>query len=188
MLTLNIPDYEWFDDDTQTFRELKATTITLEHSLIAISKWEAKHKKPFLGSRKKEMHTPEELMDYIRCMTVTNNVNPMVYDAIESTPSLLMQIQEYLADDMTATTFAKEAAGPGYNPSRSVITSEIIYYWMVSYGIPFECQKWNIHRLLTLIRVISIKNAPKKKMSKRDVARRNAALNARRKAEMNTLG
>ena len=157
----------------------KEQTITLEHSLVSLSKWEAKWKKPFLG---REPKTVEEFIDYVRCMTLTQNVDPDVYTAL--TPKLIKEISAYIDENMTATTFQK-----GKSPmSHEIITSEIIYYWMVSYNIPFECQKWHLSRLLTLINVCDAKNAPQKKMSQQEIIARNRSLNAARRKKLNTRG
>ena len=127
--------------------------------------------------------TSEESIDYIRCMTITQNVDPLVYNSI--TPEIFNEVQEYIELPMTATWFNDRREG---SPSREVITSELIYYWMIALNIPFECQKWHLNRLLTLIRVCNIKNAPPKKMSKREIMERNRALNAMRKKQMHTKG
>lgn len=171
MLQITIPAAEYFDELTEEFIEVKAYTLQLEHSLISISKWEAKWKKPFLG---KEDKTEEETMDYIRCMTITQNVDPMAYRALPN--SELQRIKEYINDPMTATWFHdrdKKAS------TRRVITSELVYYWMIAQNIPIECEKWHFNRLMTLIRVCGEKNQPPKKMSKGDrkslMAQRRAA-------------
>lgn len=185
MLSLDIPDLEVWDEDAERFVTVRRRTIQLEHSLISLKKWESKHKKPFLGKD----HTPEELIDYIRCMTIASDVSPVVYDSyISRSEEALREIEAYIEDPMTATTFAADQAGSRYNPSRSVVTSEIIYYWMVTFNIPFECQRWHLNSLLTLIRVCAIKNAPRKKMSRREVMERNRLLNEQRRSMSGSTG
>lgn len=179
MLTINIPDREWFNDATQEFITVKGTTLQLEHSLVSLSKWEAKWNIPFLS---KDEKTLEQTLDYIRCMTITQNVNPMVYEQLSE--ENIKQINKYINSSMTATTFSNL----NNNPSREIITSELIYYWMISLNVPMECQKWHLNRLLTLIRVCNAKNAPAKKMSTRDIMSRNSALNAARRKKYNTKG
>jgi hypothetical protein len=85
---------------------------------------------------------------------------------------------------MTATTFSNTNT----SRSREIITSELIYYWMISLNIPMECQKWHLNRLLTLIRVCNVKNTPPKKMSGKEIMNRNAALNAARRKKLNSKG
>ena len=179
MLTINIPDREWFNDATQEFITVKGTTLQLEHSLVSLSKWEAKWNIPFLS---KDEKTLEQTLDYIRCMTITQNVNPIVYEQLSE--ENIKQINKYINSSMTATTFSNL----NNNPSREIITSELIYYWMISLNVPMECQKWHLNRLLTLIRVCNAKNAPAKKMSARDIMSRNSALNAARRKKYNTKG
>lgn len=154
--------------------------LQLEHSLVSLSKWESKWHKPFLDKIDK---TAEETMDYIRCMTITQNVDPMVYRCI--TNEIVRQVSEYIDDPMTATWFSKEKKR-SFN--TETVTAEIIYYWMIVYNIPFECQKWHLNRLLTLIRVCDVKNAPPEKLSRKEVARRNAALNAARRKAYRSKG
>jgi hypothetical protein len=180
MLKVTIPEIELYDEDKNEFFTSKRQELQLEHSLVSLSKWESKWCKPFFSKEKK---CREEYIDYIRCMTLTQNVDPEVYNFI--TPEILKQIENYIDAPMTATTFNDRDQARG---NRETITSEIIYYWMIAYEIPFECQKWHLNRLLTLIRVCSIKNGPQKKMSKKDIYSRNSALNAARRQQFNTKG
>lgn len=180
MLRIKIPAVELFNEKDSTFGEaIPETELQLEHSLVSISKWESKWNIPFLS---KEVKTNEQLLDYIKCMTLTQNVNPNVYNYIPV--SVMEQINKYIEAPMTATTFRED----GNKKGNEIITNEIIYYWMVSFNIPFECQKWHLNRLLTLIRVCSIKNSPQKKMSTREIMNRNRALNKARRAKFNTRG
>lgn len=179
MLKITIPGKEMFNEKTQEFFETKSYTIQLEHSLVSVSKWEAKWNKPFLGKQEK---TVEETIDYIRCMTITQNIDPVVYNGLSDRN--VKDINKYIDAPMTATTFSD---GKG-KLNNDIITSELIYYWMTSLSIPMECQRWHLNRLLTLIRVCNVKNAPAKKMSKRELMQRNASLNAARRAKFNSKG
>ena len=180
MLEIIIPATEQWDEKNQEFITSKEQILRLEHSLVSLSKWESKWCKPFLSRENKTM---EETIDYIKCMTLTQNVDDHVYNLL--TIDNIKKVNEYISAPMTATTFSDSNKKGG---GREIITSEIIYYWMISLNIPFECQKWHLNRLLTLIKVCSIKQQPPKKMSKRDVMSRNAALNAARRKQMNTKG
>lgn len=173
---------EKFDEANSEFIPImtKEQTLQLEHSLVSLSKWEAKWRKPFLSKEKK---TAAESIDYVRCMTLTQNVDPNVYKAL--TPQLLAEVSAYIDASMTATTFSKRG---NRAVSSEYVTSEIIYYWMIAYQIPFECQKWHLSRLLTLINVCGVKNAPPKKMSLQEIMARNRALNAARRKKLNTRG
>ena len=179
MLQLVINAHEEWNETSQEFVYTKGQTLQLEHSLVSISKWESKWCKPFLS---KDPTSLEETLDYVRCMTLTQNVDPKTYQQLSR--ENIEKVNAYIEAPMTATT-VREMPGP---KSHETITSELIYYWMISYQIPFECQKWHLNRLLTLIRVCSIKNQPPKKQSKRDIMSRNAALNAARRQQMNTKG
>lgn len=180
MLEVTVPDFEGFDERTSEFVYMKGAHLTLEHSLISISKWESKWKRPFLS---KEKMTNEQTIDYIRCMTLTKNVDPTIYNHLPY--SVIKQIIDYIDDPMTATTVSET---PGSHGSREVVTSELIYYWMTALQIPFECQKWNLNRLMMLIRVCNAKNAPPKKMSKGELMKRNNSLNAARRAKLGSKG
>ena len=180
MLQITIPSGELWDSKNQEFIVIKGQTICLEHSLVSLSKWEAKWHKPFLN---REGQTKEEIIDYIRCMTITQNVDPVIYNNIGN--DILKKVDEYIKDPMTATTFSDNGKG---KRSSEIITSELIYYWMVTANIPFECQKWHLNRLLTLIKVCGLKNQQPKKMSKSEIYNRNRALNEARRKKYNTKG
>lgn len=179
MLQITVPAVEMWDESTETYINTKETTLQLEHSLVSVSKWESKWCKSFLSHTNK---TYDETIDYIKCMTLTRDVDPLVYYGL--TNDNIEQINKYIAAPMTATSFSDKNGKGG----REIITSELIYYWMISQNIPFECQKWHLNRLLTLIRVCNIKNAPPKKHSRREIASRNAALNAARRKKLNSKG
>lgn len=180
MLQITIPSIELYDEVKGEFIHTKGYTLQLEHSLISISKWEAKWNKAFLGRQEK---TQEETIDYIRCMTLTQNVDPDVYNNIPD--YAIKKINDYISAPMTATYFPDDENA---KPSRETITAELIYYWMISLNIPFECQKWHLNRLLALIKVCNIKNQPPKKRSQREIMSRNAALNAARRKQLHTRG
>ena len=180
MLRIVIPESELFNEQTGEFISVKKQTLQLEHSLVSLSKWESKWHKPFLG---KEDKTFDETIDYIRCMTLSQNIDPNIYMFL--TQENIKEINDYIGDPMTATTFSDD--GNGRN-NREIITSELVYYWMVALNIPFECQKWHLNRLLTLIRVCNIKNQPPKKRSQGQIMSRNAALNAARRKQLNSKG
>lgn len=179
MLKITVPEMEFYDEDRNEFIMFNEQVLQLEHSLVSISKWESKWHIPFLDGKDK---TLEQIIDYVRCMTITQNVKPEVYNRL--TEDNLKAINDYIENPMTATTFSDI----NQRPSREIITSEIIYYWMVSFNIPFECQKWHLNKLLTLIKVCNIKNSPPKKMSRQEILSRNRALNEARKKNLNTRG
>lgn len=180
MLRLTIPAVEQWDEEKMEFISSKETTLQLEHSLVSLSKWESKWQKPFYSKTERTM---DEIIDYVKCMTITKNVPDEVY--MYMTRDNVNEVSAYIENPMTATTFSDQNVKKGSNEQ---ITAEIIYYWMVSLQIPMECEKWHLNRLITLIRVCSIKNAPPKKMSKHEIMNRNRALNAARKKQMNTTG
>lgn len=181
MLLITIPAAELWDEKNETFISVDAKTLQLEHSLVSLSKWESKWEKPFLSNKPK---TAEETLDYVRCMTLTQNVKPEVY--IRFSDQNILAINQYIDAPMTATHFGKDDRAHGNGGEQ--ITAELIYYWMVALNIPFECQKWHLNRLFTLIRVCNIKNQPPKRQSRSSLMNRNAALNASRRKRLNTKG
>lgn len=183
MLRITIPEREWWDEKTEEFINVKETNLQLEHSLISVSKWEAKWKKSFFNTR--EPRTYEQQIDYYRCMTINQNVDPLVYGSISE--DLKKQIDDYINDQQTATYVAsshREGASRGY---RGAITSEVIYSWMIENNIPPEYQKWHLSRLLTLIRVCQSRQTPPGKGAKMSAADR-AKLNAARRAKSGSRG
>lgn len=181
MLKITIPDGEFYDEKNNRFITVKGQTISLEHSLVSISKWEQKWKKPFLHNVRNR--TYEESLDYIRCMTITQNVPQNCYYMMDS--KLLKQIYDYIDDPMTATTIHRIGKA---NNNRTIMTSERIYGQMIRLGIPFECQKWHLNRLLMLIKVCDIDNGPKQKLSRREALAYQRAQNEARKKKYNTTG
>lgn len=181
MLRVVIPAIEVFDDEKQEFvTARKSQILQLEHSLISISKWESKWHKPFLSKVQK---TDEEIFDYIRCMTLGQSIDPNIYDYL--TNENIKQINEYIEDSMTATTFPEDKT---HRNNNEMVTSELIYYWMVALSIPHEYEKWHLNRLLTLIRICNVKNAPPKKMSRREAMAHNRAVNAANRKRFNSRG
>ena len=180
MLTIVVLGVEMFDDESQEFTTKDDVTLELEHSLVSLSKWESKHEKPFLGKADK---TNDEVLDYIKCMVLTPNVPDQVFSKISE--KNFTEINDYIEAKMTATWFNEV---PGAPKSRDVITAELVYYWMVVFQIPFECETWHLNRLFTLIRICNVKQSKPKKMSRSEIAARNRELNAQRRAQLGTSG
>ena len=180
MLTIVVPGEEHFNDQSQEFVTKGDVTLELEHSLVSLSKWESKHEKPFLGEGEK---TSEDVLDYVKFMTLTLDVPDEVFFMLSE--DNITKINAYIDAKMTATWFSE---APGAPKSRDVITAELIYYWMITFQIPFECETWHLNRLFTLIRICNIKQAKPKKMSRSEISARNRELNAQRRAQLGTQG
>lgn len=181
MLTLEVSEKELFNNRTSEFVYVKPIKLEMEHSLLSLENWEAKWRKSFMQN--KDKLSIEEMRDYFRCMTITKNVPSIVYDTLSQEE--VDTIIDYINNPMTATWFSEDKSS---KPNREIITAELIYYWMIAQNIPFECRKWHLNKLLTLIQVCSIKNAPEKKMSPKDAAAQRQALNAARRAKYNSKG
>ena len=179
MLQIVVPAVNAWDESKQEFVNLEEQTLKLEHSLVSLSKWEQKWHKPFLTKQEK---TLEETLDYIKCMTLTQNVKPETYLFLSD--ENFEQIKEYIDDPMTATTFSDDKK----KSNHEIATSELIYYWMIALNIPQEYQKWHLNRLLTLIRVCNIKNTPAKKMSTNETISYYNDINEANKKLFNTTG
>lgn len=180
MLQITIPANELYDENKNEFVVIKEQTLQLEHSLVSLSKWESKWCKPFL-SKKKMTH--EETLDYIRCMTITQNVRPETYYGL--TAQNFEEVNAYINSPMTSLRFPADKKG---NVSREPITSELLYYWMAILNIPIECQKWHLNKLIAHIKLCNLKNTPHKKMSQQEIMRRNAEINAANRKRFNTKG
>ena len=186
-LTVTVQGRELYDESSNRFFDVPDRTLVLEHSLVSIAKWEAKWHKPYLpqavAPKQEQLKTREEELDYIRCMTIKGNTDPLTYLSI--TNAQIKEISDYINNPMTATTIKKVAA----KSSHEIITNEIIYYWMTALNIPFDpCEKWHLNHLLMLIEVCAAKNQPSKKMSPGAVMRQNHATNAARRARLGTRG
>lgn len=185
MLTIVIPEAEGWNEKTEEFIHIKPQKLTLEHSLISLSKWEQKWKRPFLSNKPNDK-TDEELRDYIRCMTISSNVDPAVYLFLSK--DNIASIRAYITDPMTATTFGDE---PEDKSNQEILTSELIYYYMFQSQIPIECEKWHLNRLITLLRICAVKNKEMNDKAKRGgnrgatpnyLSKRRKLNNERRKA------
>jgi len=180
MLEIVVPQKEFYDEMENRFFFFKGQTLVLEHSLVSISKWEARYKIPFLTSKK----TPTQKLDYVRFMTITQNVDDLAYYSL--TEKNIVSIDEYIEDPMTSTTFHNLGTSKS---QKEVVTSEIIYYWMIIHNVPFECQKWHLNRLLTLISVCNLKNSgSQQKLTKAEIFARNRELNRQRRSALNSRG
>lgn len=180
MLTITVPEAEFWDEGKEEFVYKKEQVLQLEHSLVSISKWESKWEKAFLGKQRK---TEQEIADYVRCMTLTQNVDPEVYSRLSS--ENYREIQKYIHAPMSATYLPEEESSSG---QQDVVTAELIYFWMIEYNIPVEFQKWHFNRLWALIRVCSMKKSDPKKKSINQIVQRNRAINATNRARFHSNG
>ena len=185
MLKVLIPGIEYYNEDTNEFVTGKDCVLKLEHSLLSISKWEAKWEIPFLNDDPHNPKTDDMLKDYIRCMTL-NDVGQDVYTRIPN--KQLNEIMEYMNAKQSATTFIDN---DNQQTNKQIVTSELLYYYMVTAQIPLECERWHINRLMNLIRIYSIYNQDPKdspKTSKRQSAMSRSELNKQRQKIYNTKG
>ncbi len=180
MLTITVLGVEHFDNENQEFLTEGDFVLELEHSLVSLSKWESIYEKPFLG---KEEKTTEEVFGYIQAMILTSNVPPDVLHRLSQ--DNLELINAYIDAKMSATWFSDTPNAPR---SQEIITAELIYYWMISFSIPMECENWHLNRLFTLLKICNLKNAQPTKMSRSAIAQRNREINAQRKAQLGTSG
>jgi hypothetical protein len=179
MLTIVVPGVEMFDETHQEFITHGDVTLELEHSLVSLSKWESIYEKPFLSESGK---TTDEVLGYIKAMVLTPGVPEETF--LRLSDENVKAINNYIDSKMTATWFDEK---PGAR-NQEIVTAELVYYWMVTFNIPFECQYWHLNRLFTLIKICNIKNQKPEEMSRSAIAARNRELNAQRRARFNTTG
>jgi len=180
MLSIVVLGEELYNEETQEFSTLGDFVLEFEHSLVSLSKWEAKHEKAFLGKGDK---TTEEIFDYLKCMVLTPDVPEQVFYNLSD--ENIEAINQYIEAKHSATTFGRL---PKERGTGETITAELIYYWMIGLNIPFECQHWHLNRLFSLIRVCGVKNSPPKKMSRSEIAAERNRLNAQRREQLGTRG
>lgn len=183
MLEIIVPEYHGYDESRGVFIDVNTSTkLKLEHSLVSLSKWEAKWKKPYLDGKAK---SDDEILSYIKCMTINTQVDDDIYYALSNENKI--DIATYINDPMTATTFYDPDGETGGTNKKEILTTELIYYMMMVWNIPMECEKWHLNRLLTLLRIFKVKNEKPKKMTGAMLAERRR-LNEERKARMHTKG
>ena len=177
VLTLTLPTDENWNPVTEEFVIYPEATVSFNHCLLSVAKWEEIWKKPFLRTHGREKGlSVSELLSYIECM-VEGDIPENLAQRL--TREHLEQISEYIKDKKTATILKHSTHGG----SGDFITSEYLYYYLSAYQMPFDiCERWHLSRLLTLLEIASIKNTPEKKMSKGAILSQNAALNKARRA------
>ncbi|MCA9392285.1 hypothetical protein KC614_03720 [candidate division WWE3 bacterium] len=181
MLSIVVLGDELWNEETNEFSTVGDVALEFEHSLVSLSKWEAKYEKPFLGKGKKEQ---EEVFGYLKEMCLTPNVDEEVFYRLSD--DNLDAINKYIESKQSATTFGNlpKERGPA-----ETITAELIYYWLVAFQIPFDpCETWHLNRLFSLIRICSIKNTPPKKVNRAEMLSQRSKLNAQRRAQLGTRG
>lgn len=183
MKEIHIKGFRGFDSDKNQFVNIEDTTLKLEHSLISLKKWEQKWHVSFLDKNTKK--TAEMWIDYIRCMTINKIDDDKVYEYMPM--NIINEIIKYIEDPMTATWFSDNKTVGAQKNKNEIITAEVIYYWMIELNIPVEFERWHLNQLLTLIRVVNIKNNPKKMGMKEQAAQRRQ-LNAARRAKHHSRG
>lgn len=147
--------------------------LVFEYSLYTVSLYESKWKKAFMKALKNPSKE-DELRTFQACC-ITDDVPPICWALL--TNQMKTEIHTYMSDPFTATTIRRDDSKP---PSRKLITSEQIYMWMFQLGIPIDCEHWHFNRLMRLIEVGFLQNAPKKKMSAKEAMRQQSALNEAR--------
>lgn len=182
MLVITVNGEELYDERIQEFVSTEDVVLRLEHSLVSLSKWESKFCKPFLGPEKKSR---EEVLEYIKAMVVGEDIPDEVFSRLGH--KNIEKINEYISAENSATTFVETPQQKARGRSE-IITAELIYFWMISYTVPMECENWHLNRLFALLKVCNIKNSKEKPMSAHEVAKRNRDINAQRREKLGTSG
>lgn len=147
----DIPQQELFDNRSQTFitipeQHIPAFHLQLRHSLMSIAKWESRWHDSFLA---KETMDADELIDYVRCMTINTQKNQDVYKYLGKDD--YDQILEYMQDPMSAIDLNAKRNKETKKGRKKRETAESVYYAMFNLGIPIECEKWHFNRLSALL-------------------------------------
>ena len=174
MLKLEIESQEYYDEEKNLFKTTKGGTYHFEHSLKSIARWESIWKKPFLQSDEK---TTDEWVSYFKCMCFEEISDDLL------TQDVLTKLAQYMGKSQTATHVKEDGAN-----TSSAVTSEVLYMELAELGIPFEVDRWNLSRLVALIGVGAARRQPKKKMSRREIAKQNHDLNEQRLKKFKTEG
>ena len=182
MLKLIISGDEFYNEETEEFTFSEPIVLELEHSLVSLSKWESKFERPFLSGGVRTIH---DTLSYVEAMILTPNYPEDIVKQFKQED--LDKVNQYIGSNQTATTFGTMPEQT-HKSKGETITAELIYYWMVAFSIPFECETWHLNRLFSLVRICNLKNSKPKKMSKSEIAARNRALNEKRRAELGTSG
>lgn len=182
MLEIRLKETEFWNADIDEFQYTDPQIIKLEHSLISVSKWEAIWKKPYFpSSLEPGIYGVKEELSYIECMII-GPVRALVAASLLSNHA--QELHEYINGEMTASKVTPKVASENPYRRKPTVTSELIYYWMIRYNIPFECERWHLSRLLALISICNAKDPDNKdnKMSAAEAAKYRRDLNAKRLA------
>lgn len=160
--------------------------LRFEHSLVSLSEWEQEYEKPFYSSKTVDNRTEKEMVSYFEYMLISGiEYRPLVRLA---SPEQMLALTHYINKGSTATTVKEMAqkAGPNETP-----TSELMYYWLVAFKIPFKpTDEWHLHRLLMLVKVCGAKSTPsgRNKVNKRELAMSMREINEQRLRDLGTKG
>lgn len=183
MLRLTLPSTDFWDPRKEEYVQIGGYEVDLEYSLFTIARWESKWKKPFITSLPK--FTRKDEIEWYKAMCMTEGIPDEAWMVM--TPKIRQDIYDYVTDPMSATTInhrgPKTPGGP-----KTIMTAELVYYYMVTLGVPFECEHWHFNRLMKLVDVCFVKNSPPKKMGKQEAAQMYRELNARNRAKYNSRG
>ena len=189
----NVPKREYFDNRTQEFitigeQRIPPIRLQLEHSLKSIARWEAKWHRSFIG---RENLSGEELLDYVKCMTINRQEDPKIYDYL--TQEDVLRIIDYMQDQQSAWEISsKKKTKKGKKGGTD--TSESIYYAMIQFGVPMECENWHFNRLMALLDYCDCKGGSVSgaggpaKRSQKEIMEMYRAMNEKNRKKYNSRG
>lgn len=165
MINITVPKRTVLNNETEKFTDIPEIVLPpLEHSLMAIAKWEARYQVPFLKNIQvlaQPKHV-DKFLYYISCMSTKGEI-PMETLHCLSEQNIL-DITAYIGDPHSATLPYGTSSGGSGKPA----TAERIYASMAMYHIPMECQKWHLNNLLMVIDVCRENNEDPSKKQKGD--------------------